>query len=395
VTPTPDPPVRTAPPALLIVTRNFPPAIGGIERVVAEAAWALTLDFRVVVIGPVGGERGRDSGIEYWPVAPSPVIRFFRRTRQLAVRIAREIRPCAVLAGSGVMAPAARAAARASGCPAWALVHGLDVTARHPLYRIFFTPSIKRLDGVLANSRATAGAACRLGVPEARISQIALGVDRPGWPPPRDCRERIRRKWGIPGEARLLLFVGRLTVRKGIGPFIEEVLAPLVASDPGIHLAVVGAAPVQALGRVGVRPEDLVHRAERAGVGAHLHLVGPLTGVRLDEAYFSSDLFVFPVLERPGDMEGFGLVALEAAAHGLATVAFATGGIPDAVSDPESGDLVPPGDYAAMGQAIRRRLAEDPVEAGHAAWRFAGERSWARFSYELKAWVLAHRPSAS
>ncbi len=390
MTPRPDPAAGPAP--LLIVTRNFPPVIGGIERVVAEAARALTPHFRVVVVGPAGGETGLDPGIDYRPVAPVPVPRFFRMTRQLAARIGRDLRPVAVLAGSGVMAPAARAAARAAGCPAWALVHGLDVTMRHPLYRVFFVPSIRRLDGVLANSRATARAACRLGVPAARISPIALGVDRPEWPPPEDIRGRVRRRWGVPAEARLLLFVGRLTVRKGIGPFIENVLAPLVAADPGIHLAVVGSAPELALGRVAVRPEDLRRRAGRAGVGAHLHLVGPLTGRPLDEAYFASDLFVFPVLERAGDMEGFGLVALEAAAHGLATVAFATGGIPDAVSDPESGDLVPPGDYGAMGEAIRRRLAQDPGVRGRAAWCFAGERSWARFASELLAWIRVRLP---
>ncbi len=387
MTPPSDRPVPPAP--LLIVTRNFPPVIGGIERVVAEAARALSPHFRVVVIGPGGGEPGPDSGIDYRPVAPVPAARFLLATHRLAARIGRDLRPSAVLAGSGIMAPAARAAARAAGCPAWALVHGLDVTARHPLYRIFFVPSIRRLDGLLANSRATARAACRLGIPEARIGQITLGVDRPAWPVPEDVRERVRRVWGVPPEARLLLFVGRLTVRKGIGPFIENVLAPLVAADPGIHLAVVGAAPLRALGRVAVRPEDLEQRAARSGVGAHLHLVGPLTGGPLDEAYFASDLFVFPVLERAGDMEGFGLVALEAAAHGLATVAFATGGIPDAVSDPESGDLVPPGDYPAMGRAICRRLAEDPRNRGQAAWRFAGERSWARFASELDAWVRA------
>jgi phosphatidylinositol alpha-1,6-mannosyltransferase len=388
---------ETGPPAgsLLIVTRNFPPVIGGIERVVAEAARALSRHFRVVVLGPAGGEAATDSGIDYRPVSPVPGSRFLRVTRQLAPRIARELRPVAVLAGSGVMAPAARAAARAAQCPAWALVHGLDVTARHPLYRILFAPAIRGLDGVLANSRATARAARRLGVLEERIGEIALGVDLPAWPPAADRRARIRHAWGVPEEAHLLLFVGRLTQRKGIGPFVEKGLAPLVGADPGIHLAVVGAAPARALGRVAVPPEELVRRAKRAGVGAHVHLVGPLTGQTLDEAYFASDLFVFPVLERPGDMEGFGLVALEAAAHGLATVAFATGGIPDAVSDPESGDLVPPGDYAAMRQAIRRRLGQDPVVRAAATRRFAGTRSWSRFAGELETWVLARLPPGS
>ena len=47
---------------------------------------------------------------------------------------------------------------------------------------------------------------------------------------------------------------------------------------------------------------------------------------RLSDAYFAADVMVFPVLDLPGDVEGFGMVAVEAAAHGLPTVAFAVGG---------------------------------------------------------------------
>jgi phosphatidylinositol alpha-1,6-mannosyltransferase len=78
----------------------------------------------------------------------------------------------------------------------------------------------------------------------------------------------------------------------------------------------------------------------------------------LASAYRESDLLIFPVLDLPGDVEGIGMVAVEAAAHGLLTVAFAAGGVPDAVKEGVSGYLVVPGDYVSLTDTIVRCLSE-------------------------------------
>ena len=82
--------------------------------------------------------------------------------------------------------------------------------------------------------------------------------------------------------------------------------------------------------------------------------------------------------------EGFGRVAIEAAAHGLPTVAFATGGIVDAVAEGQSGHLVAPNDYPALAQAALQILADDPgawqtrasAFAAQFAWPVMGQKLW-------------------
>jgi len=378
---------------LLVLTRNFPPVIGGIERVVAEAVQALRAAFDVTVIGPRGG-RQESSGLDYREIAAQPASVFLAQSILRAVGAARQLRPSWVLAGSGVMAPAAMSAARRTGCPAWAFVHGLDVTTQHPLYRSFFVPAIRRLDGVIANSHATAEAARCLGAGGGNIVCIHPGVDLPAIP----CGEeriRFRRNHGLPVDARILLFVGRFISRKGLGPFIDRALLPVVSVEPRAHLVVVGAPPAQALGRGAQGQTDLERRAARLGLADRVHFLGPLTGAPLSEAYGAADVHIFPVLDRHWDLEGFGLVALEAAAHGLHTVAFATGGVPDAVSVPESGRLVQPDDYEGFVQAILEVLS-DPQRSGSAsARRFAETHTWAQFRARIESLARAQsKPTA-
>jgi phosphatidylinositol alpha-1,6-mannosyltransferase len=95
---------------------------------------------------------------------------------------------------------------------------------------------------------------------------------------------------------------------------------------------------------------------------------------------------VFPVLDLPGDVEGFGMVALEAAAHGVPTVAFAVGGVPDAVADGRTGVLVAPGDYAALAAATLAQLdASNAADVAGQCRDFARGLDWAVFGARLRA----------
>jgi len=112
----------------------------------------------------------------------------------------------------------------------------------------------------------------------------------------------------------------------------------------------------------------------------------------LHDAYFGADLHVFPVRDLPGDTEGFGMVAIEAAAHGLSTVAYATGGVIDAVWEGQSGRLIPPGDAAGFAQAVLATLAAPLAPEGSRT--FAQGFAWDEFGRRITESLPANPTNA-
>jgi len=369
---------------VLHVTRNLPPLVGGMERLNWHIADELSHHAEVRVVGPEGAAARKPAGVTLEEVPLRPLWRFLLTSALVAVRAARRDRPTLVLAGSGLTAPAAWLAARASGARAAAYVHGLDVAVRHPVYLALWHPMLRRMDVVVANSRATAELVRALGVAEHRLRIVHPGVAVPETPQPPEALRNFRERHDL-GDARLLLSIGRLTERKGLREFVREALPGIVREAPDVVLAVIGDAPTDSL-LAGVQSRDSIQAvADAAGVGRHLRFLGVITDPQaLACAYESASLHVFPVRELPGDPEGFGMVAIEAAAHGLPTVAFGTGGIVDAVAQGRSGTLVPPGDYVGLRDAALAALGD-----GEDAWRtraqdFAWNFAWPRFGVCLR-----------
>jgi len=148
-----------------------------------------------------------------------------------------------------------------------------------------------------------------------------------------------------------------------------------------VVLVIVGDAPRQALYAQVQTPESILAAAREAGVAQHVRLLGRIDEQALHDAYFGADLHVFPVRDLPGDPEGFGMVAVEAAAHGLPTVAYATGGVVDAVREGQSGRLIPPGDAAGFAQAVLAMLASPLAPEG--CRTFAQGFAWDEFGHKL------------
>ncbi len=363
---------------VLHVTRNFPPLLGGMERLNWHVSAQLVRHGPLRLVAPHGARAQAPAGVEVVEAGSAAPSTFLPMAGWRALRVAHAWRPSLVLAGSGLAAPLALAAARASKARAAAYLHGLDITVPHPIYRALWWPMLRRLDRVLVNSRATAELARGAGIDASRLRIVHPGVELCGLEPA--ARARMRASLGLRDRA-LLLAVGRLTRRKGLLEFVRDVLPIIVARRPDALLLVIGEAPTQALHAHAVTPEDILQAARVAGVEAHLRLLGRLDDARLADAYQGCDVHVFPVRSSEADPEGFGMVAIEAAAHGLPTVAYASGGVVDAVADGVSGRLIMPGDAAAFAAAVLDTLAKAP--SGESLRAFAANFSWPRFGQRL------------
>ncbi|HSI22792.1 MAG TPA: glycosyltransferase family 4 protein [Methylophilaceae bacterium] len=325
------------------------------ERVNYHAYQALCRQYSVAVCGPEGAGvfAEKDTPIAESPL--SPLSSYLFHTQWQALRMAWRVHPEIVYSGSGLTAPAALMAGRAAGAKTICFLHGLDIVAGHAAYRHIFLPAIRRFDRVLVNSQHTASLAMQAGIKIEKISIVHPGVELPEWDERESARLRFREKFGLKNK-QLLLSAGRLTQRKGIAEFIRYTLPGIASRFPQTMLLIIGEEPKNALRHTQGVTDDIKKAIRETGLDDHVALLGGVDEKCLSDAYFASDIMIFPVLNLPGDVEGFGMVAIEAAAHGLLTLGFAVGGTPDAVAEGVSGCLLPFGDYASLAEQIIRKL---------------------------------------
>jgi glycosyltransferase involved in cell wall biosynthesis len=253
----------------------------------------------------------------------------------------------------------------ALGRPPWRGLVASAVALRNRLLR--------DADAVVAMSRLIAAECRAAGIAEERVRHIPHGVDVGRFAPATLAeRDALRRAHGLPEGAVIIIYTGRLLRGKGLQDLVEAVAA-VAASDPAVHLLLVGAGEGQSLSvedalRARARQPDLAGRVTFAG--------------RVDDVapwLRAADVFAFPSV-----FEALGLSLVEAAACGLPAVGSRTGGIVDVIEDGRSGLLFPPGDRPALEQALRVLVADAGRRAayGAAARAVAASRFDARASHE-------------
>ena len=232
----------------------------------------------------------------------------------------------------------------ARGVPTVVTVHGLDVTYRNWLYQRLLGASLRYVDRFACISTAAKQACIKRGIAPERCVVITPGVDPPQPPISAEPRRHLRERVGLElGASTVLLTVGRLVRRKGVGWFVEAVLPGLVRRDPSVRYLVVGDGPEFPTVR---------GKAAKLGLESHVFLTGRVDDDVLQLCFAAADIFVMPNVPVDADMEGFGLVALEAAAAGLPVVAADLEGIRDAITPGENGVLVPACDAEAFAKAV-------------------------------------------
>ena len=242
----------------------------------------------------------------------------------------------------------------AHGVPFVVSTHGSDIflAERSWIVGAFARSALGAAGRVTACSDDLRQRAIALGAAERRTRTVPYGVDASafgGTSAGADARHGdMRARLGTPEGARLVLAVGRLVEKKGLGTLVEA-----AAGLSGAHVAIAGAGDLQ---------EPLQKRIE--ALGAPVRLVGALDRDTVASALAAADMVAVPsVVDAAGNVDGLPNTLLEAMAAGRAVVASRVAGIPDVVIDEVNGLLVPPGDAAAWRAALGRVIADDGLRA--------------------------------
>jgi glycosyltransferase involved in cell wall biosynthesis len=266
-----------------------------------------------------------------------------------------------------LLAPVGAAIKAACDIPVTASVCGLDVTYANRAYQSVVPRALRRLDMAMPISRATdAAMRARTGVAPASCV-IPLGAHALPPPTPADAAA-FEHAAGPLDARRVVVTVGRLIERKGAAWFATNVL-PMLPGDT-VYVAI----------GEGDQREAIARAADSAGVGDRVRLPGRLGDGVVAAAYERAAAFVMPNIRVPGDMEGFGLVALEAASARTPVVASAVDGITEAVQHDRNGLLVAPGDAQVFAETLRSVLALPDADR-----RALGDR-FARFTRYEYSW---------
>jgi phosphatidylinositol alpha-1,6-mannosyltransferase len=330
---------------ILITTQNFPPAVGGIEILMAGLARTLSAAGEDVWVFADGRS---DGTAEPYRVSryggPKPIRRWLK-----ARDVARAARTPGV---TGVFADSWKSleALGPLPVPIVMLAHGAEwPTDPSPSKRRRIELALAKASRILAVSDYTASRV-RLYAPTAG-DRIAI-VHPPISPQPTPSAEAARRIAALCRTAGpLVASLARLEPRKGFDMTLRAV-ADLAADHPNLTYAIGGGGDDLA------RLQALV---ASLGIADRVHFLGRVDEDQKAALLAGADLFVMPTRQVGRSVEGFGIIYLEAAWHGLAAIAGTEGGGGDAVLDGVTGLVVDGADQAAVTGALRR-LIEEPAE---------------------------------
>ncbi len=348
-------------PKVLIVSNDFPPRRGGIQSFVHALAVRMPAG-SVVVYAPSWAGAAEFDARQPFPVIrhPTSLMLPVPSVARRAAAILRDHDCDTVLFGAaaplGLLAPSLR---RAGAGRTVGLTHGHEAgwaalpAARALLRRIGDQVDVLTYLGEYFRARL---ARALSPAAAARMVRLAPGVDTAAFRPGADG-DAIRQRLGLGGRP-VVVCVSRMVKRKGQDTLIRawpRVRAAVGGPDGGPVLLLVGDGPYRA---------ELRRLAARAGVAGSVIFTGPVPAPDLPAYYAAGNVFAMPCRTRRGglDVEGLGIVYLEASASGLPVVGGDSGGAPDAIRPGETGYVVPGRDGAAAADRIAALLS-DPAAA--------------------------------
>jgi glycosyltransferase involved in cell wall biosynthesis len=275
-------------------------------------------------------------------------------------------------------------------------VHGLDVVFPNQKYQQDLLPKFNQFDLIIAVSDATRQACMVRGIQSDKVTTIPNGVAHDlAHTDGRFSKIELAQKFNFNPDKRLLVAMGRSVKRKGFSWFVREVM-PLLPTD--FHLLIIGPFEPKAgffERLLAILPQKLANQIELMlgfptdqkplrdllNGNSRVQHLGRLPQVDMVSVLKCADAFVMPNLQVAGDMEGFGLVCLEAALAGAPVFAAGIDGITDAIIDHKNGFLLPSGNAQQWADSLMRKLSHPESLRAQAS-------DFQKFTLEHYSWAL-------
>lgn len=337
----------------LLVTNDFPPTVGGIQSYLRDFAGELANRLGPDKLVVFASTQDADAASEWDASAPYTVVRWPRRVMLPTPATSREMQRLIRDHGIGTVwfgaaAPLAlmgAAAKRAGAANVIATTHGHEVGwGMLPVARQVLTAIGRSADTVTYISDYTRQRLSALGT-RPRFVALPSGVDTEFFRPATASQRAAAREFLGVGDAPLVVCSSRLVARKGQDVLIRG-WPEVRRQAKGARLVIVGSGPYE--------------RKLKAMAGEGVVFTGAVPGERLRDIVAAADVFAMPARTRLGglDVEGLGIVYLEAQACGVPVVAGDSGGAPETVTA-ETGVVVDGRDTDAVAKAIAQLLLDD------------------------------------
>lgn len=319
---------------ILFISRAYPPIVGGIEN----QNWELERWLgKIAEIKIIANKRGKKFLPFFLPFAAIK-----------SLIIARKYD--AILLGDGVLGIIAyKLKFFYPKKPIICVIHGLDLTFESAIYqKLWVNKFLKNnVDKFIAVGNETARIATEKGISPEKVVFIPNGVDTEK----NLCNSSKRDLEKIIGEnlenKKIILTSGRLAKRKGVAWFVENVLPKLPEK---VYYIIAGQGPDQ---------KNIERAVLKTNSQKRVKLLGYVTDKTRNILYNSCDLFIQPNIKMHGDIEGFGISVIEAAACRLPVVASELEGLKDAIKHEQNGFLIEPHNAEAFKEKITELLENE------------------------------------
>ena len=382
---------------ILFISHKYPPAIGGMEKHAYELQSRLRSHFKIHQL-VYDNQEGR--------------FRFFYYLKK-RVRTILKAHPNIqlVYANDGLLASQLAWLKKESTVKVVATVHGLDVVHPNAFYQKYIKKNLSKLDHLIAVSQATKSACLQRGITPQKVTVIKNGVDhelantqlQPNF------LEQFATNNNIPLAGRkLLVTMGRPVKRKGFSWFVTKVvphlqkdivllmIGPRTNTLPAFWNYLPKSFQTQFELATGIANDELAltKSLKNPTIKEKVFEVGKLPFSEVLQLLAAADLFIMPNIQVQGDMEGFGLVALEATLCGTPVLAAGIEGIRDAVQEGGNGYLLASKDATIWVDTIHSLLADTSLSSfGQQAKAFTlNHYSWRKMANEYQAIFSAQHP---